>query len=395
MNAFLGSRRAAQLRTLAVAAAILAGTALASPATAAPRPASPARHAPTGSATGRTGDLLAARSAARNPLTGMTWGTYKGNADPAWPPYEQSVGKTHRMLAKIALTPKAKWFGRWLSVAEIGGKVRDYIANATHGNPNVMVQMTLFDMNPWEREACTRLPTQRERNLYLTWIRHAAAAIGNTHALIVQQPDGPFALCAPHGSHVYENLIARATAILNALPNTVVYVEGGSTDWLRSNVGREVGLLVHDGIAHARGFALGTTHFDSVKDQIAFGSKVVRALARRGYPGKHFVIDTADNGRPFTGMWYWARHAPGSNFNNARRCKTRSETHCVTLGIPPTTDVANAKWGLPGWAERLAKRNVDAYLWISRPWVTPVTETFAMSYALRVVRTARYAIPRY
>ncbi|HET6876454.1 MAG TPA: glycoside hydrolase family 6 protein [Jatrophihabitans sp.] len=331
----------------------------------------------------------------RNPLTGMKWGTYEGPADPAWPPYAQSTGTTHKMLAKIALTPKAKWFGPWLSPDEIASHVTDYIDNTTHGNPNVLVQMTFFDMQPWEREACTRLPTQAERVQYRTWIRRAAAAIGNTHTLIIQQPDGPVALCAPHGSHVYEQLLAWATKTLSALPNTTVYIEGGSADWLHGKVGREVSLLVRDGIAHARGFELGTTHFDSVKDQIAFGSRVVAGLARRGYPGRHFVVDTGDNGRPFTGSWYWQRHAPGSNFNNARRCKTRSETHCVTLGIPPTTDVANAEWGLPAWANRLARQHVDAYLWVSRPWITPVTEKFDMNYALRVVRTAAFPIPRY
>lgn len=395
MSASHGPRRAAHARLFAAAAALLAGTALASPAGAAPSPlASPGRAAQPSPAL-QTHRLAAARQAVPNPLAGLKWGTYKGNADPAWPPYEASTGKTHRMLAKIALTPKAKWFGRWLSVRDIGSKVSEYIANATGGNPNVMVQLTFFDMNPWEQEACTRLPTQYERSQYLTWIRHAATAIGNTHAVIIQQPDGPFAQCAPHGSHVYERLIARATAILNALPNTVVYVEGGSTDWMRGDVAREVSLLINDGIGHARGFELGTTHFDSVRDEVLFGSEVVRALARRGYPGKHFVVDTADNGRPFTGMWYWQHHAPGSLFNNAPRCRTRTQTHCVTLGIPPTTDVGNPKWGLPGRVARLATRNVDAYLWVSRPWVTPVGETFNMKYALRVVRTARYPIPTY
>lgn len=324
-----------------------------------------------------------------NPLAGRTWGTYEGNADPAWPPYVASTGKTHQMLATIALTPKAKWFGRWLTTANIGEKVHQYIDNATANDPDALVQMTLFAMNPWEKDVRNGVPTAAQAAYYKRYVTNFANAIGDTHVAIIQQPDGPFALQAPHGSWAYSNLLNWATRKLSALPNATVYVEGGSNDWMHGNVNREVQLLLHDGVAYAHGFAFGTTHFDSTQAQIMFGTKVVHALARRGVPDTHFVIDTGDNGRPFTGLW-WVRHPSGQGYNDARRCTTLTETHCVTLGIPPTTDVANPAWGLSATARADAARYVDAYLWISRPWITPVNETFKMSYALDVVKTNPY-----
>jgi hypothetical protein len=41
----------------------------------------------------------------------------------------------------------------------------------------------------------------------------------------------------------------------------------------------------------------------------------------------------------------------------------------VTLGIPPTTQVASPRWHLSGADASLAFRDVDAYVWAGRPWL--------------------------
>ena len=69
-------------------------------------------------------------AAPANPLAGRPWAVYKGRADQAWEPYVNATGTRKRLLAKIALRPKAKWFGAWISNDEIADKVRAYIANA-------------------------------------------------------------------------------------------------------------------------------------------------------------------------------------------------------------------------------------------------------------------------
>jgi len=104
--------------------------------------------------------------AEENPLAGHAWGVYQGPMDQAWLPYAASTGAQREELAKIALTPKAKWFGAWIPTSQIAAKVCDYIANAQAGDPDALVQMTVFRMTPWEGEACRRLPTKAERRDY-------------------------------------------------------------------------------------------------------------------------------------------------------------------------------------------------------------------------------------
>lgn len=325
-----------------------------------------------------------------NPLAGRTWGVYTGLADPAWAPYERASGVEKEQLAKIALRPKAKFFGAWIPNSDIAEKVHEYINSSTAEDPDALVQMTLFRMVPWEQEACNRLPTAVEQASYKDYIDKFATAIGSAHAAVVVQPDGPFARCAPQGSKLPSKLIAYTVRALARQPHTAAYVEMGSADWFRDEIGDAVRLLLAGGIAHARGFALGASHFDSVARSIKFGTRIVASLADKGVPDAHFVIDTSDNGRPFTGEWFHQTHPQTVPVGVAKTCQTREQTHCVTLGIPPTTNVADRRWGLSEKLRGLAARHVDGYLWISRPWLTNQQMPFNGSRALDVVRTTPY-----
>jgi endoglucanase len=324
----------------------------------------------------------ASRKAPANPLAGRHWGVYKGNADQSWPPYVSSSGERRRLLAKISLRPKAKWFGRWISNADITTKVRQYIANSTAGNPNALVQMTVFRMVPWEHDACHRLPTRAEQASYRQWTNRFAAGIGRTHTAIVLQPDGPFALCAPHGSRLPSSLIAYSARRFSALPNTSVYIDAGASDWPANNPGEAVRILMPAGIRSVRGFALNSTHYVSTGSDIDFGTRIIAELARRGVRGKHFVINTAQNGRPFT-----FGQARGAHPDNAKVCATKAERRCVTLGIPPTVNVASPRWGLSSLHRARARAHVDGYLWFGRPWLFMQADPFDMRRALSLART--------
>ncbi len=321
-----------------------------------------------------------------NPLEGRRWGVYKGNGDQAWAPYVNARGTEKTLLGKIALRPKAKWFGAWIPNGDIGKKVDAYIANSTGGDPDVLVQMTVFRMKPWEHEACRRLPTAAEQASYKQWVDRFAAAIGDAHVALVLQPDGPFALCVPGRSLVPSRLIAYSAQKFSALPNTSVYIDGGASDWPEDDPAKAVDFLVPAGIAHTRGFALNSTHYTSVGSDVAYGAAMVRELARRGIPGKHFVVDTAKNGKPFT--WKQKR---SSNFDNSPVCRSRTDTRCVTLGIPPTADVTNARWGLSAANRAAAGSLVDGFLWFGRPWLYMQADPFVKSRALQLVRTSPWS----
>ncbi len=320
-------------------------------------------------------------ASAADPLAGMRWGNYSGRDDEAFPAYRAASGQTRRLLGLVALRPRARWFGPWYG--DPHAAVREYIANVTAGDPQALVQLAVFRLIPWESEACRRLPSPGEQGAYRSWIDALAAGIGGTRTALILQPDLPFARCVPGHSTLPLALVAYAARRFAGLPHTSVYVDAGASDWM--TVGQAAAMLGHAGIRYARGFALGATHYASTGDEIRFAAGVVAALGRAGISGRHAVINTAQNGRPFT---YTQYH--GANYDNAEVCRGRRQTRCVTLGIPPTTDVADARWGLSARERRLASADVDAYLWIGRPWLINQSDPFSLSRSLALARTTPF-----
>ena len=331
-------------------------------------------------------------AASSNPLAGRTLGVYYGPGDQAWQPWVNATGTTKTLLAKIATRPKAKWFGAWISNDKISDTVHNYIANAQHGDPQALVQMAVFRMVPWEGDACRRLPTAAEQASYRTWINRFAAAVGSAHAAIILQPDGPFALCAPHGSTLPSQLVAYAAKKFGALPNSAVYIDAGAADWpspgSQGGVASAVKIAVRAGVKYVRGVALNSTHYSATGLEVARGAAIVRALAAKGITGKHVVINTSSNGHPFEFGKY-----TGSDPDNADVCASRTVSWtrtCVTLGIPPTTDVANTRWHLSSTNRSLALKYVDGYLWFGRPWLYRQNDPFMMDRALQLVRSSPF-----
>lgn len=318
-----------------------------------------------------------------DPIAGLRWGKYTGAQDEVLPAYDAAGGRVRSLLAKIALAPRTRWFGAWYSDEQAQRTVQRYIANVTGGNPDVMAQAAVFRLEPWEHAACAALPSAAEQASYRAWIDNFAAGIGSARMALILQPDLPFAMCVPHRSRLPLSLVAEAARVFSALPHTTVYIDVGAADW--PTVSEAVSLLRTAGVAGARGFALNATHYDSTESEIRFGARVARGLARAGIPDRHFVINTASNGRPFTYQQY---HGP--SFDNAGVCASRASRRCVTLGIPPTWRVSDRHWGLSRSARALAGRYVDAYLWYGRPWLDNQSDPFDLPRSLQLAATSPF-----
>jgi len=328
--------------------------------------------------------LLAVRRA--NPLVGRPWGNYYGDGDQAWGPYQSASGETRALLGKIVLQPRSKWFGEWIGDGEIEGKVRDYIANAQAGDPDALVQLATFRLKPWEHDACRSVPSAAQAAGYRAWTDGLARGIGDSPVAITLQADGPFALCAPGGSQAYSSLIRYSAQKLGALPNAAVYIDAGAEDWLGGDVDEALRLLIPAGVEYVRGFSMNNTHYNSTELEVAFGAAVVEALAARGIEDKHFVVNTSSNGKPFPGSTYNGK----GHFDNADLCRSLDDTTCVTLGIPPTTKVADPAWGMSEENRRKAALYADAFMWIGRPWLFMQADPFDLQRALQLVRTWPY-----
>ena len=328
---------------------------------------------------------------ANNPLAKRKWGVYEGSLEQSWPPYARASGSKKRLLGKIALTPKSKWFGSWDSVHSIGSSVRRYIAGSQHGDPNALVQFALFAVKPWEHKACSHVPSGSEQSTYRAWIRQVAAAIGNApHVAIILQPDGPFTACAPHGSRISSSLISYASRTLSALDHTSVYIDAGAADWPadggQGGAAAAVRFLIPDGVKYARGIALNSTHYSAVTSEVDRAVQIIKLLKRNGIPGKRAVINTSNSGHPFVFGSY-----RGKDPDNAAVCQSLSQHGtCVALGIPPTSDVGNPKWGLPDRTNQRALTYVDGYMWFGRPWLYRQSSPFQTSRALTLARVWKW-----
>jgi endoglucanase len=336
-----------------------------------------------GSVEAGVANAAVAGASAGNPLAAVRWGVYTGTADNSvYPYYEAATGTDRQLLAKIALRPQAFSFGAWYADDQIESVAQQYIANVTGGNPNVLAQVAIFRMDPWEGQACPHGSwNPADQASYRSWIRAFAAGIGASRVALVLQPDLPFATCA--GSDVPYQLISYSARVFSALPQTTVYIDAGARYWPMP-VKSAVTMLEQAGIRYTRGFSLNDTEYDSTAAELEYGAQIATELAAAGYPGKHFVINTAENGSPFLNGQY-----PG-NVGNPRVCRTTHDRLCATLGIPPTAQTASPRWGLPAADRTLAARYADAYLWVGRPWLDYGAAPFDLNRALALAASTPF-----
>jgi hypothetical protein len=301
--------------------------------------------------------------AGANPIAAVTWGA--PHDDDLWGAYASASGAQRTLLGKIALLPRALWLGSWWRVNQVRAETALTIADTQNGNPNVLTQFVTFELNPWEQKKAGGgvWYGTPNGNWNVTsdeaWYRNMAAGIGSARAMVIVQADLPFELktrsTAPARINTY------AARVLSAGSRTTVYIDAGTFGWLTA--AHDAALLVRNGIRYARGFSLDDTDYDPTSVEDLFGARVIAALAKLGVTGKHFIVDTDENGQP-----YKPDQVAGRTINDAPACHGRLQTVCQRTGIPPTTNVASSVWHLGGAASKAAAQYCDGYVWSGRPW---------------------------
>lgn len=331
-----------------------------------------------------------------NPLAGGKWAVYRGPWNGIYPAYERAGGEDERLLGRIALQPRVIWFASDFSTSTIRSQLDRFIAEqqAEFGE-DALIQIAIFREWPSGEGGRGRPLSGSEQSAYRAWVDAAADAIGDARVALVLEPDlglnatpnNPWETRTADPA-VRLGLVRYAAQRFSGLSRTSVYLDASDADWL--SISKIVPVLESAGVEYARGFALGATHYSSVGDNIDYGMRIIDALEADGISAKKFVIDTADNGRPFTWMQHRDEH-PGADFDNAATCRGVSDSTCDTLGVPPTTDVAGDN-GLDLTEEQRinALRNVDGYLWFGRPWLVRQASPFSLSRSLEVARSTPF-----
>ena len=93
-----------------------------------------------------------------------------------------------------------------------------------------------------------------------------------------------------HGKAVREHQLSDAITVLGAnCQNLVIYLDAGAADALSA---RDAALYLRkSGVGMIQGVSLDATHFDGTLNEIRYGREISRPLG-----GKHFVINTGENG---------------------------------------------------------------------------------------------------
>ena len=124
------------------------------------------------------------------------------------------------------------------------------------------------------------------------WYDDLASAIGSDKVVIAFEPDslGTIDCLTPSRRDDRLRLLRYGVEALSKLPNAIVYLEAGASDWEAAE--RTAKQLRAIGIAKAQGFMLNATHYDWTRANIQHGLDISRRVG-----GKHFIINTAENGR--------------------------------------------------------------------------------------------------
>jgi endoglucanase len=283
------------------------------------------------------GSSAPAQSPGGNPLEGVR--LFVDRDSPSWHQwrfYERSGQRQNADLVwRIAREPKALWLGRFTR-PNFHVKVRRLIDAAVADG-----SVPLFTVLRAQSTGCSSSYTgggTAEDGRTRAWYRNLAQAIGNDRVVIAFEPDslGTIDCHAKSRRDDRIRLLRYGVDVLSKLPNATIYIEAGASDW--ESAKRTAKLLRMVGVAKVRGFMLNATHYDWTRANIRHGIDISRRIG-----GKHFVINTAENGRG----------PVHERLPNGRRLTIWCNPPGRGLGPPPTTQTSHPL--------------VDAYLWINRP----------------------------
>ena len=132
----------------------------------------------------------------------------------------------------------------------------------------------------------------REDRATRKWYDAMARAIGDDRVIIAFEPDslGTIDCLAPSRRDDRYKLLRYGVDALSKLPNSTIYLEAGASDWESASLTAKK--LKRIGVAKVRGFMLNATHYDWTAANIKHGLEISRKIG-----GKHFIVNTAENGR--------------------------------------------------------------------------------------------------
>ena len=273
-----------------------------------------------------------------------------------------------RLLDVIAGQPGTQRFGSW-NGPDPQRDVTDYLARAAREEPGTIPMISTYRVVNGHCGNYT--PPPSELAAYDRWIAGFGRGIGGRRAVLFLEMDSLITIgcVSPRGVTLRIHELHDAIAILSFCPHVVIYLDAGAADAIPAT--RAARLLKRAGVGLIQGFFLNSTHFDWTSKEIRFGERISRLTG-----GKHFVVNTGENGRGPVIPRDRVRHGNEVLCNPPNR----------GLGPRPTTNT-----GFP---------RVDAFAWTSNPGESggacvpgaPPAGVYWPQYAIGLVRHADFAV---
>jgi endoglucanase len=277
---------------------------------------------------------------------------------------------TAKALAVIANEPVTKRFWFWNTPGDPAALVTHYLQRAQDRQPGSVVQLSTYSVVHGHCDRRWSDPPGLVAR-YQRWIDGLARGIGNYRVVMFFELDALItANCiSKHGLKVrLEDELRPAIERLEQQPHLVLYIDAGAADALSWQ--QTASMLRRAGIDVAQGFDLNATHFDWTTKELRYGQQIARALG-----GKHFVINTGENGR--------------GPLVPKNRVRNGNEVLCNPpgRGLGPQSTDTGYRWA-------------DGFLWFSNPGGSagacrpgaPRTGIYWPEYAAMLVRNAVYRV---
>jgi endoglucanase len=310
---------------------------------------------------------LAVAPPSTDPLVGATF-----FVDPESEPAH--AARSNPALKMISNQPGTARFGSFSfghnGVPNIATAVSRYLTRASVQSPGTVPLIATYRLL---HGLCGRASDSRgDVASYEGFIDGFAQGIGSYRAVLFLEMDSIITMpcMSRHGKAVREQELQYAINKLTAnCPQLVIYLDAGAADALSPQAAARY--LRRSGVSKIQGFFLNATHFDWTSKEMKFGEKISRLTG-----GKHFVVNTGENGRgPL-------RPQDIVHQGNEVLCNPPGRG----LGPLPTANTGYA--------------NVDMFAWTSNPGESggkcrpgaPATGDYWPAYALTLLRDADFSV---
>lgn len=235
-----------------------------------------------------------------SPTPAVEWDFYLGDGGQSGVAYRDALarGDTEEaeILARIALTPQAAWFGAWTPVDVVEGYVDDLLdaADAQH-KPAVFVVYAIPALD------CSYfVEGGLEEDNYLKWIEGVARGIEG-HELepwVILEPDALSQMGECEGQGDRAGMLREAARILDEA-GARVYIDAGNSKWRTTD--EIVARLELVGTEHLTGFSTNVANYIPTEEEREHNDQIAERT------GLHYIIDTGRNGNGWNGEWCNAR----------------------------------------------------------------------------------------